>query len=124
MGWDIDSRCLYWTIRHYYDRYKLPVMITENGLAQPDVLSEDGKVHDQTRVDYLRSFIPGVGQAISEGIPVLGYQYWSIMDNFEWCQGYDPRFGLIYVDYETQKRTVKDSGYAYAEIIRSNGEIL
>lgn len=124
MGWDIDSRCLYWTIRHYYDRYKLPVMITENGLAQPDVLNEDGRVHDQTRVDYLRSFIPGVGQAISEGIPVLGYQYWSIMDNFEWCQGYDPRFGLIYVDYETQKRTVKDSGYAYAEIIRSNGEIL
>ena len=121
MGWDIDSRCLYWTIRHYYDRYKLPIMITENGLAQADAVSADGKVHDQGRVEYLHSFIPGVGQAISEGIPVLGYQYWSVMDNFEWCQGYGPRFGLIHVDYKTQKRTIKDSGYAYAEIIRTNG---
>ena len=63
-------------------------------------------------------------RAADEGIPVLGYQHWSIMDNFEWCEGYFPRFGLIHVDYETQKRTIKDSGRQYAEIIRANGENL
>ena len=124
MGWTIDSRCLYWTIRHYHDRYHLPIMVTENGIAQPDTVAQDGKVHDQTRVEYLHQFLPGVGKAISEGIPVLGYQYWSIMDNFEWCEGYAPRFGLIHVDYQTQKRTIKDSGYEYAEIIRTNGKSL
>ena len=62
--------------------------------------------------------------AVDEGIPVLGYQHWSIMDNFEWCSGYGPRFGLIHVDYETQKRTIKDSARYYAEIIRTNGENL
>ncbi len=63
-------------------------------------------------------------RAADEGIPVLGYQHWSVMDNFEWCEGYFPRFGLIHVDYETQKRTIKDSGRHYAEIIRANGENL
>lgn len=121
MGWIIDSDCLYWTIRHYHDRYHLPIMVTENGMANADTVHEDGKVHDEVRVNYLHSFIPGVKKAIEEGITVLGYQYWSIMDNFEWCEGYGPRFGLIHVDYETQRRTIKDSGYAYAEIIRTNG---
>lgn len=123
LGWTIDSRCLYWTIRHYYDRYHLPIMVTENGLALTDSISADGLVHDEQRVEYLRSFIPSVGRAIAEGIPVLGYQHWSIMDNFEWGEGYTPRFGLIYIDYKTQKRTIKDSGYEYAKIIRANGEV-
>lgn len=99
-------------------------MVTENGIAADDVISADGKVHDQARIDFLYQFLPGIKLALEEGIPVLGYQHWSVMDNFEWCEGYGPRFGLIYVDYATQKRTLKDSAYEYAKIIKSNGEIL
>ncbi len=121
MGWVIDPRCLYWTIRQYWERYHIPVMVTENGMAASDMVSADGKVHDPTRTQFLNDFLSGVKRAVDEGIPVLGYQHWSIMDNFEWAEGYGPRFGLIHVDYETQKRTIKDSAYHYAEIIRTNG---
>lgn len=124
LGWLIDGRCLYWTIRHYYERYHLPIMVTENGMANADAVAHDGMVHDGIRQEFLRDYLAGVKQAVAEGIPVLGYQHWSIMDNFEWCEGYEPRFGLIHVDYETQKRTIKDSGYAYAQIICTNGEEL
>lgn len=78
-------------------------------------------MHDAIRCDFLDSFISGMKRAVDEGIPVLGYQHWSIMDNFEWCEGYEPRFGLIHIDYLTQKRTIKDSGFHYADIIRTNG---
>ena len=121
MGWVIDGRCMYWTIRQYYERYHLPILVTENGMANPDTVGSDGKVHDEIRIRFLNDFLSGLKRAVDEGIPVLGYQHWSIMDNFEWAEGYDPRFGLIHVDYETQKRTIKDSGYHYAEIIRTNG---
>jgi len=124
LGWLVDGRCLYWTIRHYYERYKLPVMVTENGMADHIGVSESGAVHDEDRASFLREFLGNVKQAVKDGIPVLGYQHWSIMDNFEWCEGYEPRFGLIHVDYATQKRTIKDSGYTYAGIIRCNGENL
>lgn len=124
MGWVIDSRCIYWTIRQYWERYHLPIMVTENGMAAADAVADDGGVHDDTRVHFLDDFIRGVKQALDEGIPVQGYHHWSIMDNFEWAEGYGPRFGLIHIDYATQKRTVKDSGWHYAEIIRTNGENL
>jgi len=122
--WVIDGRCLYWTIRQYWERYHLPIMVTENGMANPDLVSEDGCVHDDIRKTFLHDFLSGVKRAAEEGIPVLGYQHWSLMDNFEWVSGYGPRFGLIHVDYDTQKRTIKDSGYYYLEIIRTNGETL
>lgn len=121
MDWYVDGRCLYWTIRQYWERYHIPVMVTENGMAAHDTVSPDGKVHDPERVNFLHQFLPGVKRAVEEGIPVLGYQHWSVMDNFEWCEGYGPRFGLIYVDYQTQKRTLKDSAYEYAKIIQTNG---
>ncbi len=124
LGWVIDGRCLYWTIRQYWERYHIPIMVTENGMANPDAVGEDGSVHDSIRSDFLDDFIGNVKRAVEEGIPVLGYQHWSIMDNFEWTEGYAPRFGLVHVDYETQKRTIKDSGYHYAEIIKTNGESL
>ncbi|MBO7373238.1 MAG: family 1 glycosylhydrolase [Oscillospiraceae bacterium] len=124
IGWVIDGRCLYWTIRQYWERYHLPIMVTENGMAGNDTVGEDGCVHDEARIRFLNEFLPGVKRAVEEGIPVLGYQHWSIMDNLEWCEGYGPRFGLIHVDYATQKRTIKDGGYHYAEIIRTNGENL
>ena len=124
LDWVIDGRCLYWTIRQYWERYHLPVMVTENGMANPDEVGADGCVHDEIRRTFLHDFLQGVSRAVDEGIPVLGYQHWSIMDNFEWCSGYGPRFGLIHIDYETQKRTIKDSARYYAEIIRTNGEAL
>lgn len=124
MGWVIDGRCLYWTIRQYWERYHIPVMVTENGMSGDDSVSPDGMVHDSLRTGFLDDFLAGVKRAVDEGIPVLGYQHWSIMDNFEWCEGYGPRFGLIHVDYKTQKRTIKDSAYHYGEIIRTNGAIL
>jgi beta-glucosidase len=105
-------------LRFYYQRYHLPLLITENGISLDDRVSEDGSVHDEKRIGYIREYLDGVSRAVQEGIPVLGYQYWSLTDNFEWAEGYAPRFGLIYVDYETKKRIIKDSGYAYAEIIR------
>lgn len=124
MGWIVDGRCLYWTIRFFHERYGLPVMVTENGMANPDTVAADGAVHDFERVEFIQEYLANVKRAVADGIPVLGYQHWSIMDNFEWNEGYGPRFGLIHVDYETQKRTIKDSGHYYAEIIRNNGENL
>lgn len=121
MGWIVDERVIYWTIRFVYERYGLPVMVTENGYADNDFICVDGKVHDPQRTDFIHRYLGGVKRAISEDIPVLGYQYWAIMDNFEWSEGYDPRFGLIFVDYQTQKRILKDSAYEYAKIIAGNG---
>ncbi|MBR1843027.1 MAG: family 1 glycosylhydrolase [Oscillospiraceae bacterium] len=123
LGWVVDGRCLYWTIRQYWERYHLPVMVTENGMAANDTV-QNGECHDPERVEFLDEFIGSMKRAADEGIPVLGYQHWSIMDNFEWCEGYGPRFGLIHIDYNTQKRTLKDSARHYAEIIRTNGENL
>lgn len=124
IGWVNDGRCLYWTIRFFCERYHLPVMITENGTCLDDTPAEDGAVHDEKRIGYLRDYIGNVKRAVNEGYPVLGYQCWSLLDNFEWAKGYDPRFGLVYVDYATQKRTPKDSARFYREIIRTNGEEL
>ena len=124
LDWVIDPRCLYWTIRHYYERYHLPLMVTENGMAWNDGLSADGAVHDPLRVRFLKGFLIELGHALGENIPVLGYLHWSIMDNFEWCEGYRPRFGLIHVDYKTQKRTLKDSAYFYRRVIRTKGSNL
>ena len=99
-------------------------MVTENGMAASDMISADGSCHDPDRVRFLDEFLSHLKRAVDEGISVLGYQHWSIMDNFEWCEGYTPRFGLIHIDYETQKRTLKDSALHYAEIIHTNGENL
>lgn len=124
MGWVIDGRCLYWTIRFFYERYGLPIMVTENGMSDNDAVSADGRVHDTKRISFIREYLSSVKRAVSEGIPVLGYQHWSVMDNFEWAEGYAPRFGLVHVDYATQKRTIKDSAYEYRKIIECNGSCL
>lgn len=124
MGWPITPEALYWIPRFHYERYHLPILITENGMANIDFVMSDGKVHDPQRIDYMRRYIKEVKRAVDDGIPVIGYLYWSLLDNFEWAEGYDKRFGLIYVDYQTLKRTLKDSARFYAEIIRANGENL
>ena len=121
LGWVIDGRSIYWTVRFLHERYKLPIMITENGMSNLDAVNEQGEVADDIRIGYIDEYLQNLKRAISEGIPVLGYQHWSLMDNFEWAEGYDPRFGLIYVDFGTGKRTIKKSGYHYKSIIESNG---
>ena len=115
---------MYWNVRFIYERYGLPIMITENGLAANDTVSLDGNVHDSARTDFIRRYLGQLKRATGEGIPLLGYQHWSVMDNFEWAEGYDPRFGLIYVDYATQRRIVKDSAWAYKRIIETSGSEL
>jgi len=87
-------------------------------------VSDIGKVHDPQRIDFVHRYLLQLERAADEGIPLVGYLHWSVMDNFEWAEGYDARFGLIYVDYRTQKRILKDSAYDYAEVIRTNGESL
>ncbi len=122
--WPVTPEALYWLVKFQYERYQLPVMITENGMANVDFVMLDGKVHDPQRIDFMHRYLSELKKAADEGIPVLGYQYWSIMDNFEWSEGYNRRFGLVYVDYRTMERIRKDSSYFYADVIRSNGENL
>ncbi|MBQ9375195.1 MAG: beta-glucosidase [Ruminococcus sp.] len=122
MDWCITDDALYWSARFFHERYKLPILITENGMPCHDWVHLDGKVHDPNRIDYTTRYLRGLKRAANEGVDVMGYLYWSIMDNYEWTDGYDRRFGLIYVDYQTQERTIKDSGYWYSDVIKANGE--
>ena len=124
MGWTMTPECMYWSAKFFYKRYGLPIMITENGMANVDFVYEDGKVHDPQRSEYLRTHIKQLKRAADEGVPVIGYSCWSFLDNFEWTEGYAKRFGLVYVDYTTQERIFKDSAYFYRDIIKSNGENL
>ena len=119
--WKVTPDVLYWGPKFMAERYKLPIVITENGMSNCDWVALDGGVHDGARIDYLHRHLRALERAISEGVDVRGYFQWSIMDNFEWAEGYKHRFGLIHVDLETQKRTLKDSAYWYREVIRSNG---
>lgn len=122
--WVIAPECMYYAPKFHYERYGLPVMITENGMANNDFVMLDGKVHDPQRTEFIHRYLLNLKKAVEDGVPVIGYQYWSILDNFEWAQGYEKRFGLVYVDYRTKERTIKDSARFYAEVIRTNGENL
>lgn len=124
MDWPVTDNALYWGARFLTERYKTPFIVTENGMAGLDAPSLDGKVHDEVRKDFLHRYLKGYKRAADEGIDILGYFQWSLMDNFEWAFGYSRRFGLVHVDYETQKRIVKDSGWWYKEVMEQNGENL
>lgn len=122
--WPVTNDCIYWGTRFLYERYKTPIYITENGKSCQDIVDKDGKIHDKERIDYLNGYLSGLKKAYMEGVDIRGYFQWSLLDNFEWAYGYSERFGLIYVNYETQERILKDSAYRYSEIIRGNGEDL
>lgn len=122
--WNMAPDALYWGPRFYYERYHLPILITENGTSMPDWIGCDGTVNDGARIDFITRYLRALHRAHTDGVPVLGYCYWSLMDNFEWFFGYRPRFGLIYTDYATQQRTLKNSAYWYRDIIKSNGDAL
>ena len=117
----VAPAALYWSTRFQTERYQLPMVFAENGFCNTDFVHLDGKVHDPQRIDYLSRYLGGLKRAADEGLPLAGYFYWSILDNFEWCEGYKDRFGLIHVDYQTQKRTPKDSYHWYREVIRRHG---
>ena len=119
--WTVEPETLRWGPRFLYERYKKPVVITENGLSLSDWEHMDGKVHDSARIDFTRRYLLGLEKAIADGSNIKGYFHWSLMDNFEWSEGYHERFGMIHVDYQTQKRIIKDSGYWYRDVIASNG---
>lgn len=121
MNWPVDPDCLYWGAKFFYERYKKPIIISENGIACPDWICRDGKVHDSMRTDYIQRHIASLRKAADEGVDVEGYFLWSLLDNFEWKHGYSQRFGIVYVDFDTKERTIKDSAYAYRDIILSNG---
>ncbi len=122
MGWEVYAKGLTDLLLLLHRDYHLPpVLITENGGAFKDLVVQ-GQVHDQDRVDYLRTHIAAVADAMDQGVPMAGYMVWSLMDNFEWASGYAKRFGIVHVDYKTLQRTPKDSAHwyrAFLEGVRS-----
>jgi beta-glucosidase len=121
MGWEVCAPALRRLLNKINDEYNLPpIYITENGAAFNDEIAPDGKIHDERRLDYLKNHIIQTHLAMQDGVNVRGYFAWSLMDNFEWAYGYTKRFGLIHVDYETQKRTLKESGVWYRHVIANN----
>lgn len=120
MNWPVDETGLYELLTRFRRDYGLPLVVTENGAAYHDTVDSDGQVHDVARVSYLRRHLTQLHRAIRDGVDVRGYFVWSLIDNFEWAWGYDKRFGIVRVDFETQRRTIKDSGRFYREVVRSN----
>ena len=124
IGWPITSESMEWGTRFIWERYGLPIYITENGLSCTDSIHLDGKVHDPARIDFTHRYLLALRRAIDSGVDVRGYFHWSLLDNFEWSEGYNERFGLIYLDYATGKRTPKDSAAWYAKVAETNGKNL
>ena len=119
--WPVTPASLYWGPRFFYERYKVPIVITENGHQNADVISLDGQVHDPQRIDYLHRYLRELKRAIADGVPVKAYMQWCLKDNFEWAMGDAIRVGLVYTDYPTQRRIPKDSAFWYREVIENNG---
>ncbi len=124
LGWPVTPEVMYWTPKFLSERYGVPVMITENGMANNDWVSLDGRVHDTQRIDFTHRYLKELKRAAEDGTDILGYMHWSVMDNFEWAEGYNSRFGLVYVDYRTNERIIKDSALWYKEVMETNGENL
>jgi beta-glucosidase len=121
MGWEVYPPGLRKLLNRINRDYILPpIYITENGAAFADEVGPDGKVHDPRRLEYLRNHFIQTRLAMRDGVDVRGYFVWSLLDNFEWGRGYTKRFGIVYVDYKTQERTVKDSGEWYRQVIMEN----
>ncbi len=120
----IGPEGLYWGVRHLAQIWNVKdIYVTENGCSSADVVAPDGHVYDSDRVMFLRNYLINLHRAAAEGFPIHGYFVWSLMDNFEWADGYSLRFGIYYVDYKTQKRIPKTSAYFYKEVIRRNAVV-
>ncbi len=124
MGWEVFPQGFYDLLNWIRNEYNNPVVyITENGAAYKDKLINN-KVEDAERIEYLKRHLSVMNKSIREGANIKGYFYWTLMDNFEWAEGFSKRFGLIYTDYATQKRIIKESGYWFAELCRENKFII
>ncbi len=124
MDWEIYPQGMFDILVRVHADYHFPeYYITENGMAAKDLV-EDGKIHDRRRIGYHRDYLNWARKAIEVGVPLKGYFAWSLLDNFEWGFGYAKRFGLVYVDYKSQKRILKDSAYFYEDVIKTNGGAL
>ena len=122
MDWEVYPPGLYSLLGRLHFDYGFPALyITENGAAFPDEVGPDGQVDDPARLSYVKRHLEMVRKAIDIGVPVEGYFVWSLFDNFEWAFGYSKRFGIVYVDYETQQRIPKASAKWYAQVIQENG---
>jgi beta-glucosidase len=120
MGWEVYPQGLHEVLCRLHFEFHFPAYyVTENGAAYTDQLDPNDKVHDPARISYLERHFTQAARAIQAGVPLRGYFVWSLMDNFEWAQGYSKRFGLIYIDYPTQKRVLKDSAQWYRDWIAS-----
>ena len=119
--WLVTPEVMHYGPVNLFRRYGLPLYITENGQSCNDRVFLDGKVHDPDRIDFLHRYLLQLYRAIEEDVPVGGYLQWSFLDNFEWSEGYNERFGIIYVDYPTLRRIPKDSAAWYRDVIESNG---
>ncbi|MFD5328377.1 GH1 family beta-glucosidase [Streptomyces sp. NPDC127092] len=121
MDWQIDADGLEAFLLRLTEEYGVSrLYVTENGSAFPDTVTPDGRIDDPERTRYLEQHLAACARALRKGAPLAGYYAWSLLDNFEWAYGYDKRFGLVHVDYATQRRTVKASGRRYADIIRAH----
>lgn len=117
MGWGVEPEGLLWMLRRIHNEHPgLPLMVCENGAAYPDLVV-DGSIDDPDRIEYLRSHIAAVYEAITQGVDVRGYFVWSLLDNFEWARGYSKRFGLVHVDFDTLERKIKASGHWYRDFL-------
>ncbi len=124
LKWPLTPEVMRYGCLFLYQRYGLPLYITENGQSSNDRIFLDGCVHDPDRIDFLQRYLAELKKAALEGVPLLGYFHWSFTDNFEWHSGYDERMGLVYVDYPSQRRIPKDSARWYAKVIAQNGNCL
>ena len=123
MGWPITPAGLSGMLVRWHKEFgeRLPqIFITENGCAYPDGPDQNGKINDQRRISYLDKHLNALLDAIAQGVNIGGYFQWSLLDNFEWSLGYQKRFGIVHVDYNTQKRTPKESAHWYSEVIKAN----
>lgn len=118
--WAVTPKSMNCYFKFISDRYKKPIYVSENGMSNADVISQDGKCHDPQRIEFTRKYLEELSKGIENGADVRGYFHWSLLDNFEWRNGYLERFGIVHVDYTTQKRTPKDSYYWYKEIIEKS----
>jgi beta-glucosidase len=121
--WPVTPESLFYGPKFFYERYQRPIVVTENGVSCRDWISLDDKVHDPQRIDFVARYLRALHRATRERIPVDGYFQWSMFDNFEWAEGYKERFGLVFIDYSTQRRLLKDSAYWYQQVIATNGQV-
>lgn len=120
-GWEVWPSAIYQMIKRIDADYgHPPIFVTENGCSYSTAPGADGRVHDDKRIDFYQGYVGQVARALDEGCDVRGYYAWTLLDNFEWAMGFSQRFGLAFTDFETRKRTIKDSGYWFRDLIAKN----